>query len=174
MIAEIIINSNVKDLNKTFDYNIPKELENKAKIGSRVFVPFGNSKKAEEGFIFNVKENTPYKVKDILKILDSAALTKEDIELALYMARRYFCNVSDCAKLMIPPGKWGKNVREKNPFENKNIKRDKKLKLNNEQQYAYDEVKREIDNNKYAKFLMFGITGSRKNRSISAANRSSY
>ena len=29
MIAEIIINSNVKNLNKTFDYNIPYELQNK-------------------------------------------------------------------------------------------------------------------------------------------------
>ena len=27
MIAEVIINSNVKNLNKTFDYNIPYELQ---------------------------------------------------------------------------------------------------------------------------------------------------
>ena len=36
MIAEIIIDSNVKTLNKTFDYNIPKEMESNISIGSRV------------------------------------------------------------------------------------------------------------------------------------------
>ena len=51
MIAEIIINSNVKNLNKTFDYNIPYELQNKVKIGSRVFVKFGNIKKLEESIL---------------------------------------------------------------------------------------------------------------------------
>ena len=28
MVAEVIINSTAKKLNRTFDYNIPKELEN--------------------------------------------------------------------------------------------------------------------------------------------------
>ena len=32
MIAEVIINSNVKNLDKTFDYNIPIELEIKLKL----------------------------------------------------------------------------------------------------------------------------------------------
>ena len=48
MIAEIIINSNVKNLNKTFDYKIPKELEEKVTIGSRVLVQFGNIKSKNE------------------------------------------------------------------------------------------------------------------------------
>ena len=55
MIAEIIINSNVKNLNRTFDYNIPFEMEEKVNIGSRVLVKFGNIKKIEEGFVVNIK-----------------------------------------------------------------------------------------------------------------------
>ena len=65
MIAEIIINSNVKNLNRIFDYNIPYELQGKVKIGSRVFVRFGNIKKLEEGFVIGIKESSEYKVKDI-------------------------------------------------------------------------------------------------------------
>ena len=42
MVAEIIINTSVKTLNKIFDYEIPKDM--KVEIGSRVFVPFGNLK----------------------------------------------------------------------------------------------------------------------------------
>ena len=58
MIAEIIINSNAKDLNRTFDYEIPEELQEKVKIGSLVFVSFGNRKKLEEGYIVGFKERT--------------------------------------------------------------------------------------------------------------------
>ena len=47
MIAEVIINSNVKNLNKVFDYNIPSNLENSVSIGSRVLVKFGNKKDLE-------------------------------------------------------------------------------------------------------------------------------
>lgn len=68
MIAEIIINSNVKNLNKTFDYKIPKELEEKVTIGSRVLVQFGNIKTLEEGFVIGIKESSDYKVKEIKKI----------------------------------------------------------------------------------------------------------
>ena len=49
MIAEVIINSNVKNLNRTFDYNIPISMEKNIKIGSRVLVKFGNIKNLEEG-----------------------------------------------------------------------------------------------------------------------------
>lgn len=102
MIAEIIINSNVKSLNKTFDYMIPKHLENVIKIGTRVCVPFGNSKKEQDGYVIGIKENTVYQTKEIIRMLDDE-LTPANIELAKLMARRYFCNISDCIKLMLPP-----------------------------------------------------------------------
>ena len=35
MVAEVIINSTVKTLNRVFDYNIPDYLENRIYIGSR-------------------------------------------------------------------------------------------------------------------------------------------
>lgn len=39
MIAEVIINSNVKNLNRIFDYTIPVELESRVNIGTRVLCP---------------------------------------------------------------------------------------------------------------------------------------
>ena len=44
MIAEVIIDSKAKKLNRKFDYKIPKNLEDILEIGSRVLVPFGNFK----------------------------------------------------------------------------------------------------------------------------------
>lgn len=149
MVAEIIINSTVKTLNKVFDYNIPESLKYKAYVGSRVLVPFGNNKSLVEGFIINIKEKSEYKIKDIEKVQDED-ITDEKIEFAKWMSKRYFCNISDCIKLMLPPGTISKNinnrVKEKNvsvvclskniddikyDIENKKIKSDKQKRILN-------------------------------------------
>lgn len=249
MIAEIIINSNVKNLNRTFDYNIPYELQEKVKIGSRVFVRFGNIKKLEEGFVVGIKESSEYKVKDIEKVEENDYIGKEEVVLAKWMAGRYFCNISDCIKLMLPPGtttkiitnrvkektsnyvglikedyeieedislkkiKSDKQIKilkflidngetpitelelftdttrsiiktlekngyieiiekqvERNPFIHKVIETTHNLNLTDEQKKAYEEVSESIDMYVHTEFLLFGVTGSRKNRSIFAIN----
>ena len=60
MIAEIIINRTAKKLNRTFDYQIPKEMEEYIYVGTKVLVPFGRAKKLEEGFVVGFKEKTEY------------------------------------------------------------------------------------------------------------------
>ena len=118
MIAEIIIQSNVKNLNRIFDYKIPSDLEGCVKVGSRVLIPFGNMKKLEEGFVIGIKETSEYEVKEIAQIQEEQILDAEKIELAKWMSKRYFCNISDCLKLMLPPGTTSKilanRVKEKN------------------------------------------------------------
>ena len=115
MIAEIIINRTAKRLNRTFDYKVPIELEELIMIGSTVLVPFGKSSTLEEGYVVGIKESTTYEVKEIVKIKHN--LTEKQIELAKWMAKRYFCNVSDCIKQMLTPGtknkKAEKNVQDK-------------------------------------------------------------
>ena len=65
MIAEIIINRSAKRLNRTFDYNIPKELEELIMIGSTVIVPFGKSAEGKEtnlaeGYVVGIKEKSTH------------------------------------------------------------------------------------------------------------------
>ncbi len=110
MIAQVIINTNAKELNKTFEYNVPIEMQPKIKIGSRVLVSFGRSKSLEEGFVIGFVENSKYKLKDIEKIEEKDFIDEEYIELAKWMAKRYFCNISECIKLMLPPGTKTKTV----------------------------------------------------------------
>ena len=102
MIAEVIINTTARSLNRTFDYNIPKNLEDFIYIGTKVLVPFGRKKELEEGYVVNIKDKTEYEVKDIAELGDRLEL--EQIELAKWMSKRYFCNISDCIKLMQIPG----------------------------------------------------------------------
>lgn len=240
MIAEIIINSNVKSLNRIFDYNIPKNLENIIRIGSIVLIPFGRGSKFEEGYVINIKEKSDFEVKDIERLVDNL-IPEEKVELANWMARRYFSNISDCIKLMLPPGTTTKvfenRVKEKsinvvslkkdineieldiqngkiksekqikilrflsqnneatlqdiqvftegtraivktlekheyveikeqtiqrNPFINKNIKRDSKYILTEEQNNAFITISEYMENEDYGEFLLYGITGSGK------------
>ena len=102
MVAEVIINRTAKKLNRTFDYNIPNNLEDLIIIGSKVVVPFGKGGKTEIAFVVGIKEKSEYEVKDIIRIEDN--ITDKQIELARWMAKKYFCNVSDCIKLMLTPG----------------------------------------------------------------------
>ena len=254
MIAEVIIQSNVKNLNRIFDYKIPSEYEENAieLIGARVLVPFGRMKELREGFIVNIKAETEYQVKEIAKI-EERYLDENRINLAKWMSRRYFCNIADCLKLMLPPGtttkinvnrvkeknvnfitlkkdpeeiefdietgkiKTDKQIRtlrfiiengdslvsdiemfadssravvntlckngyleiiekkvERDPFEFKDIKKTEKLKLNDEQQKAFDNICDSMDDMLFSEFLIFGVTGSRKNWNISSINRKSF
>ena len=151
MIAEVIINSNVKNLNRTFDYNIPISMEKNIKIGSRVLVKFGNIKNLEEGFVVNIKDKSEFEVKDISVVEEKDFIDEPKIRLAKWMAHRYFCNISDCIKLMLPPGTGTKDVQKRVKEKSMNavkLKKDKN-EINN------DIVIRKIKSDKQIKVLNF-------------------
>lgn len=249
MIAEVILNSNAKDLDRTFDYEIPQKLMDNIKIGNRVLVPFGRRKILEEGFIIGFKEKSEYKTKEIETFEENLFLNEQKIKLAKWISKRYFCNLSDSIKLMLPPGTKTKNIEnrikektnnfvylkkteeeieydieikkiksekqirilrflmendaitvsdlevftdtsraiiktleknryieilekkvERNPFIYKNIEKTKKLIFTEEQQKAYNKIEEAIDDEMNTEFLIFGVTGSRKNRNLFASN----
>ena len=113
MYAEVIINSNARALDKVFDYKVPADIEEKIHVGSRVFVPFGRGSKLEDGFVISLKENSEYECKEIGKIEIENSLSENNIVLASLMARKYFCNISECIKLMLPPGTGSKNLNKR-------------------------------------------------------------
>ena len=57
---------------------------------------------------------------------------------------------------------------ERNPFLHKVIANNEKLTFTEEQKVAYEKIEEAIDDEMASKFLIFGVTGSRKNRNISA------
>lgn len=247
MVVEVIMNRTAKKLNRTFDYNVPRELEDQILVGSTVLVPFGNAKKLEEAFIVSIKDNSTFELKDIADVKND--LSDKQIELARWMAKKYYCNVSDCIKLMLAPGTKTKNQEnrigdklinvvylkkdieqieyeieagviksdkhkrilrflkdnegctiseiedftdcsraivktlekneyieiveqkvERNPLENKEIEKTTKLELTEEQALAFRVIQESIEEEYFEKYLIHGITGSRKNRSISSTN----
>ena len=110
MIAEVIVDSNVKNLNRTFDYEIPDGMD--VHVGSRVFISFGNKKSLEEGIVIGVKNESKYKVKPIAG-LQPEQIKDEYIDLAKWIAHRYFCNIAESLRLMLPPGRTSKNTENR-------------------------------------------------------------
>ena len=137
MVAEVIIDTSVKSLNKTFDYEIPTDLSDKVIVGSRVFVPFGNQKNLEEGIVVKIKEMSEYKVKEI-KGLQKEQIKSEYISLAKWMSYRYFCNIAECLKLMLPPGRTTKDITKRVNEKTVNC-----FEINKSE----DEIREALDNN---------------------------
>ena len=106
MIAQVYVNTKNLNIDKPFDYFVPKELEEKIAPGSRVKVPFGGGNLPKEAFVTELKDKSDF---DMLKPIRSVTdefpvLSKSGIELCFYMRKRYFCTFSEAAQLCIPPG----------------------------------------------------------------------
>lgn len=113
MIAEVIVNSNANELNRVFDYGIPEDVE--VSIGMRVLVPFARRKQFEVGYVVGIKEQSEFKCKNIVKVVDNI-FDEERLKLAKFISERYFCTLADAIRLLVPPGTSVNldNVKSKN------------------------------------------------------------
>lgn len=118
MFAKIILNNKSKMLNRTFDYKVPSEFYGKIKVGSRVLVPFANRK--EDGYVLEIAESSEHECKEIIELLTTEEIAEYKIDLAKIMSKRYFCNLSDCIKLMLNPEMNTKNIED--IMQNKKVK----------------------------------------------------
>jgi len=103
MIAEIIIDIKNKQVNRSFDYIVPKFLEDIIDVGYRVTVPFGNTKRV--GFVTKLKDSTEFKsnLKEILELVDVyPVLNEEFIGIAKYIAENNFSFYATALQTMIP------------------------------------------------------------------------
>lgn len=104
-IAGIAVENTTSSFDKIFDYRVPRELADKACVGKRVLVPFGNGNRKRQGVVFYIREGDAEKLKSIVSFLDEQpVLTEEMLRLALFMKDRYFCTIYDAIKAMLPAG----------------------------------------------------------------------
>ena len=101
MIAEVIVNSTANELDKTFDYSIPEGVC--VEIGMRVLVPFANRKIFEVGYVVGLKETSEFRCKSIVKVIDQI-FDDEKLNLAQWICKKYFCNLAEAIRLLVPPG----------------------------------------------------------------------
>ncbi len=92
-----------------YSYKIPYELEESAKAGCRVMVPFGNGNRKKQGLILSVKplfeaENSA-KLKSVSAVLDEKPLFNDEmLQLVYYLKENTFCTLFEAARCMLPAG----------------------------------------------------------------------
>lgn len=125
MVCECLVELLHVFLEKTFTYLVPKELEDKIKVGMRVEVPFG--KRNLEGFVMSISNDKrdDIDLKNIIRLVDDyPVLNKELLELGKYMRGVTLASLMSCYSAMLP-----KALKAKSSV-NINKKFDKYVRLN--------------------------------------------
>ncbi|MDD5832473.1 MAG: primosomal protein N' [Clostridiales bacterium] len=120
--AKIIIDISAGQADRAFTYRIPETLEDTARIGLRVMVPFGTGKRLRKGIIIGLSDQCDYdehKIKEIVSSVPGAVDGEADlIRLAEIIADEYGCTMNQALKTVLPVrSSVRKNSRRKDPVE---------------------------------------------------------
>lgn len=176
MYADVIVDISSPNLDKSFTYEIPGELEGVVRQGSPVMIPFGAGNKLRKGYVVGLSNNRP-KVDFEIKFIDSivkSGLTIDDefMELAYKMKSHYGGLFKDSLRTVIPVKKAISKTRSKVKVDAfpeitklkeeypDGIKSD--LVLNDEQQECVNKITDALKARENKTFLLHGVTGSGK------------
>ena len=104
--AEIVIANANENLDKTFCYGIPENLNNVIEIGMRVYVPFGIGNHRTEGYVVGFADNTDIdknKIKNIHSLAESySVISKKKLQLAYWIKEKYCCSIGSAIMAIVP------------------------------------------------------------------------
>lgn len=101
MIVGVLVELSNKNIDKNFDYLVPKELENDIKVGIRVEVPFG--RQTLEGFVLEIKNSSTRELKNIISVIDKdIVLNNELLQLGKKMQEMTLSTLISCYQVMLP------------------------------------------------------------------------
>lgn len=118
--ADIIIDISHENLDKTYQYAIPQELQNTAVIGALVVVPFGKGNRKINGYIVDITTE-PKIDKDLIKpvteVVEGAQIIESHlIYLAYWIKETFGGTMNDSLKTVIPVKKAVK-IKEQRSIE---------------------------------------------------------
>ncbi|MBQ5561556.1 MAG: primosomal protein N' [Lachnospiraceae bacterium] len=104
--ARVIVNISHENLDKFYEYEIPKEWEETIQVGSQVLIPFGAGNKLIKGFVLGITEGSqfdPAKIKPLKEVLqDGMVLESQFIQLAAWIRNRYGATMNDALRVVLP------------------------------------------------------------------------
>lgn len=105
LIAKLAIQSNLPQLDRLFDYQVPESLSSRVKVGSKVKVIFGRSKKPLEAFVIDLSTTSEFrgKLSEIIEVVgETPLLTPNIFELCQQLANRAACNLGELLSIAVP------------------------------------------------------------------------
>ena len=102
MIASVLVELSNRNVDKCYDYLIPKKFENYIKIGIRVVVPFG--KQTLEGFVLNITfVDSNDDLKEIIDVVDSDVILNDELLLlGKYIKNKTLSTLISAYQTMLP------------------------------------------------------------------------
>lgn len=114
-IAQVVVSISNENVDKLFDYRIESGMD--VKEGTRVVVPFGIGNVKLRGYVMSVSDDTrcdEKKLKSVLNVIDDAPLiSKEMLETARWMKRKYHTTYAKCLQSILPAGMKSKKTLSK-------------------------------------------------------------
>lgn len=132
-------------------------LENRVKDKTGNFVYLAKDIDEIEELIENGTVKSPKQIRILEFLKDNEGIYISDLETYTDTSRAIIKTLEKNGYIEIIE----ENI-ERNPFSMKEVPRDKKLKLTEEQQMAFNKVNEKIDKNEFGEFLLYGVTGSGK------------
>ena len=114
--ADVIIDISHERLDKTFQYIVPDEMEEKCQVGVQVVIPFGGGNRAITGYVVGLSDQPSFdvtKLKPLARVIsDSIPIESQLIALAAWMKSSYGSTMNQALKTVIPIKKK-ENIKEK-------------------------------------------------------------
>ena len=87
--ARVVVESDLLQLDREFDFLVPKNLANTVQVGQRVRFQLGRTKKLASGFIASLPTESSFATSELVEIVDSEpVVTQEIFRLARQVANR--------------------------------------------------------------------------------------
>ena len=104
--ANIIIDISHENVDRTFQYRIPEELDGKLQAGQQVYIPFGQGNKRRKGYVVELTDRAEYdvgKLKTIAGVVPGSVPAESQlIWLAWWMKERYGSTMNQALKTVLP------------------------------------------------------------------------
>ena len=105
LIASVIVDVSARAVDRAFDYLVPAELTG-LQLGCAVIVDFGN--RPVVGYVIGLAQRDPqelgFKLKPLAGVLSEPYFDEVGAQLAQWIAREYAAPLSECVRLLAPPG----------------------------------------------------------------------
>ena len=115
MVVGVLVQLASQNVDKIFDYSVPKELEDSMQVGIRVLVPFG--RQTLEGFVLEIKDSSQLELKEVYSIVDyDIVLNEELLALGKEIQKDTLSTLISAYQVMLPKAlkaKAGITIRKK-------------------------------------------------------------
>lgn len=105
--AQVIIDNKASNTDKPYTYIIDADMVEVVEVGMRVLVPFGIGNRIVKGIVIKIEDDYTgkYQLKKIVDVIDDKPLISKDlIELSLWISKEYLSPYYDTFKTVLPPG----------------------------------------------------------------------